>query len=170
MGDANPDQRQSRRLGPPPSVLLAILVTLALVLFLGWPRWESHLQCQLQSQAIQIAADILRALEEYADDHNFTYCLSVDELIYDGYLSELPVNPYSSSPVRIIGEGDDIEAGDISYIPENLVYGGQHARGFILMVFGPENEVPAVGEGYSDFDLPEWIDTDRIEFLLRRGS
>ena len=170
MGDFQPDGGRNRRFRRTAVAVVVLLALTGALLLCGKPFWDVQVQCQLQSQAIQNAADIHRALEEYADDHNFTYCLSVDELIYDGYLSELPVNPYSSSPVRIIGEGDDIEAGDISYIPENLVYGGQHARGFILMVFGPENEVPAVGEGYSDFDLPEWIDTDRIEFLLRRGS
>jgi hypothetical protein len=56
-------------------------------------------------------------LDCWSDDHDGRCPLKLEAIIDDGYINELPINPFTGRPTRVIAFRDKPFEGEISYTP-----------------------------------------------------
>jgi hypothetical protein len=60
----------------------------------------------------------------------------METLIADGYLTQLPVNPFTNQPMKDIPYGSSDYYGNFTYLPVTL---GDKVLGYYIIVYGYKN-------------------------------
>lgn len=108
------------------------VVVLALAVGAAWYSGYSE-----REEAKRRAHEIQIAVERWGVDAQGGVPATLDELVQQGYLESVPINPYTKRALRCIPWGDPPSAGDVTYLPVFTAGNDQHYGGYVLIVYGP---------------------------------
>lgn len=109
-------------------VIVAALTAFLILVLLGLEIGRLSKAHRMEEQAWQAYAPIEQAMWKYSDDHQAdnlgidAYPETVGELVREGYIKELPPNPFGAGQLIELGPQDKGVVGGFRYIPRRSVY------------------------------------------------
>jgi hypothetical protein len=154
------------------NVYLRLLTWAAIALLLLCSACDKPYKAQYAQDAKSRLSSVVNALDRYAKKNKGLFPAHFDDLQKEGYLQQLPVNPYKQGllrPVRMrrLKSGEKPSNGDFVYTPLETSGNLSQCRGYSLSLYGDARDVPAEPE----FTAPEGVVAARlIEVITWTGS
>jgi len=114
-------------------VMLLALAGLAIVVGALWYR-----QYDMRGWAVYRGFQLQVAVEKWDADAEFVVPATLDEVIQQGYLASMPINPYTGQPMRCIAWGDPPTRGDVTYLRVYTTKSTPTDEWYAIIVYGPK--------------------------------
>jgi hypothetical protein len=98
-------------------IMLGIHLILGVAVIASAPSFVRARRQAVIAEAKSGWFEILTCLTTYAIDHKRTLPTDIMDLVRQGYLVTLPVNPYTNEPMKHIELGERPQAGEFTYVP-----------------------------------------------------
>jgi hypothetical protein len=170
------------------------LVLAVLLLIAGSSIWRQRAQAARVDECKRNLQELVLAVEKWQSSHTLNsidhverYPEDFSTVVKDGFLEQVPLNPYTKSPVRELKPGERNELGNFRYVPRYTFFDFEDHNSVgvlqdamlilyvpgkgkpsdvhpvMLQKLGPENFLEGrVGEGIRSWKIPqEGVDLDQ---------
>jgi hypothetical protein len=96
---------------------IVFIVVVCIALAIGMPFYITAQRRAMERTVWENTFFVEFVLDIWAGDHGFQYPLILEAIVEDGYIDEMPINPFTHRPTRVIAFGDKPFEGEMSYAP-----------------------------------------------------